>query len=193
MTAGEDEPQTIVLNFPFVKRSLVATRFKVGNQMALHSIKPRATANPVDGFEACGGDQPRSRIVGPPRLRPGLQICSERIVHRFPSQIQVPEGAHQACQNPGLISTVKNFDGLTNLFGRELRHPRQASKRGGPRQNVSGACPIANRQAPPSANCSPLQEQRLFGRQTLAAPCRGFGLPRSGSLPGLPAPRICLP
>jgi hypothetical protein len=98
MTAGEDEPQTIVLNFLIVKRSLVATRFKVGDQMALHSIKPRAPANPVDGFEACGGDQPGSRIVGDARLRPGLQSCSERLVHRFFSQIQVPGEAHQVAR-----------------------------------------------------------------------------------------------
>jgi hypothetical protein len=146
MTAGEDEPQTIVLNFPFVKRSLIATRFKVGDQIALHSIKPRATANPVDGFEACGGDQPRSRIVGDPHLRPGLQTCSERLVHGFFSQIQVPGEAHQGCQNPTRFRPVKNFDGLANLFGRgcgiyaKLANGRPEAKcvRGVPYHNSTG-------------------------------------------------------
>jgi hypothetical protein len=73
MTAGEDQPQSVVLELLDVVRGRVA-RFHVEltRKLGDRRVETRAPADPVHGLEAAGGDQPGARIRGHALLRPRL-------------------------------------------------------------------------------------------------------------------------
>src|SRR5215467_12148237 len=134
MAAGEDQAESIILDLLIIERSCGAAHFPfavmVERKIFLCSfIEARAPAHPIDGFEACRGNQPGARLVRNTSPRPGLQSGGECLMHGLFGEIQISEEAHQRRQNPARFRSVKSFNGPAELFGHRRWHLPQASER----------------------------------------------------------------
>jgi hypothetical protein len=59
-----------------------------------HRIEARVPAQAVDGLEAAGGHEPRTRVRRHAVTRPLFQRRPERVVQRLLGEIEIPEQAN---------------------------------------------------------------------------------------------------
>ncbi len=130
MATSEDQTEAIILDLLviFTEGSVADARLDVGNNISLHSIEARAPAHDVDGFEACGGNQPGARIVWNTSPRPRLQRGGERLMHGLFGEVQISQEAHERRQNPARFRSVESVNGRADVFGHRRRHLRQTSR-----------------------------------------------------------------
>src|SRR3982750_2663593 len=129
MTAGENQPQTIVLKALFFVGSFRRTRlrFEMSCELVLRGIKSRPTSQSINGFEARRRNQPWSRARGCPTGWPGAQRSRKGLVHGLLGKIEITEQADQGCQDPSRIVTVKGVEQFADVIGGLLGHDEDLS------------------------------------------------------------------
>src|SRR4029077_12892091 len=80
--------------------------------LLVERVETLLPAEPVDGLEAPGRYQPRARVRRYTLLRPLLQRGSERVVHRFLSDIEIAKETDERRQNAAGIVLREALDRL---------------------------------------------------------------------------------
>ena len=106
----------------------------------LEGIEASAPAQAVDGLEAAGRHQPRTRIGGDAVARPLLERRPERIVQRLFGQIEITEQPDQRREH---ATGVGEIDGVHRLVHWTCRRHRDRSDH----LHCPGARPVGGRQA----------------------------------------------
>ena len=111
MTAGEDQPQPVVLELLDIMRGGVA-RFHVEltRDLGERRVETRAPADPVHGLESSGGNQPGARIRGHALFRPRLDRGSEGLVQRFLRELEIAQQPDQRCEHAPRFAAVDRLD-----------------------------------------------------------------------------------
>jgi hypothetical protein len=118
VTAGEDEPQAIVLDgFAVPWNGLIDDGIHLlGN--ILHRVEPGASAYAIDRLEATGRHEPRARIRGNAVERPLLERRAESVVQRRLGEVEVAKQPDQRCEYAARLGAVDGVSHLTHMLGR---------------------------------------------------------------------------
>ena len=122
MTAGEDEPQPVVLDgFAVPWSGLVDDRIHLLGDI-LHRVESRASAYAIDGLEATGRYEPRARIRGDAIARPLLERRAESVVQRLFGEVEVAKQPNQRGEHAARFGTIDRVGFRAYPIGRVLAH-----------------------------------------------------------------------
>ena len=91
-------------------------------QFRHRGIEAALPAQPVDGLEASGGDQPGARIVRHAVPRPLRGGGDEGLVQRFLGTVEIAEQADERCQDTLPLGPVDGLDIGTRAIGGPSAH-----------------------------------------------------------------------
>src|SRR3954468_21675934 len=128
MTAGEDQPQPIVLDGLIVGPRIGRDGDLRGGAGFIEWVEARLPAKAVNRLEPSRRHEPRSRILRHPFARPLFERGPERIVQRLLGRIEIAEQTDQRRQHTPRLRDVDGVDGLVNGIGRG--HRGRSSRKG---------------------------------------------------------------
>ncbi len=122
MTAGEDQPQAVVLDAVVAILFRAATCLDALGQCGERSVKPRAASDRVDRLESTGGHEPRPRIGRNAVPLPLLRGSSKRIMQRLFRQIEIAKDANQCGEHAPRFGAVNVVDQCPDFVRVVLSH-----------------------------------------------------------------------
>ena len=113
MTAGEDQPQPIVLDTLFACLGrLRSDRAELLGKLQQRRVMPCAAANAVDRLEAARRHEPGARVVWQAVTGPLLDGRSKGVVHGLLCAIEIAEQANEGRQHAPRVGAVNGIDHL---------------------------------------------------------------------------------
>ena len=114
MATSKDQPQSVVAQFLRLQHvfRLGQFLFQFGEplQFVALGIKACPAAYHVHAFVVCGGNQPRSRVIGDSPLRPLFQRRGKCLLHHLFRQIKAPQQANQRRQDSPRLLPINALD-----------------------------------------------------------------------------------
>ena len=145
MTAGEDEPKTVVLHLVDGPGLFVGARLERDHEAGVRRARASATADDVDGLEATRRQEPGTRLVRNAGLGPRLERGRKGLVHGLFGEFEVAaEPADQRGQDSARVRPVESVDDATQIRARHRRQPElRGHRRGGEawrRSRIASTC-----------------------------------------------------
>ncbi len=111
MATGEDQAQAIVLDrFPLVVAGRGIGDFRDHPGMVVDAGVAGVAAQPVDGLEAAGGDEPGNRVGGHTVARPLFGGCDERVMFGFLGAFEAAEQADEGREDASPVAAVDRLE-----------------------------------------------------------------------------------
>src|SRR5262245_572870 len=130
MAAREDQPQPIVLDvLGFTGYGAHGLCLEALGQLRLRSVEAGAAAHGVDGLEAAGGHEPRTRVGRRPRVWPLLDRGREGLVQRLLGELEAAEEADEGGEDAPRLGAVDRVHRLADAVDSGIIHGTAARAR----------------------------------------------------------------
>ena len=115
MTAGEDEPQPVILDLFVIDLGLLHRVAQAPQRRRERRVERRPPAQPVDRLEASRRNEPRARIGRHALSGPAVDRRCERVLRGLLGEVEIAEEADERGQDAARVGPVNLVDPLAHL------------------------------------------------------------------------------